>query len=92
VLLRWGMNVFSANGETWRKHRRIVSPSFNNTLYEHVFHETITLFRDMVTSEKWSDQNEVHVPIFQRLTQKFTLLVIETWALVSRSNGQRFPK
>ncbi|KAF8345234.1 cytochrome P450 [Amanita rubescens] len=77
ALLRWGMNVFSANGETWRKHRRIVSPSFNNTLYEHVFDETITVFRDMVTSEKWSDQNEVHVPIFQQLTQKFALLVIE---------------
>lgn len=38
--------------------------------YEHVFDETVALFHDMVTSEKWSDKNEVHTPIFQHLTHK----------------------
>jgi len=29
----WGMNLFSANGDTWRTHRRVVGPSFNNALF-----------------------------------------------------------
>ena len=29
----WGMNLLSAERETWRKHRRIMGPAFNNNLY-----------------------------------------------------------
>ncbi|KAK2462367.1 hypothetical protein APHAL10511_005673 [Amanita phalloides] len=72
----WGMNVFSANGETWRRHRRIVAPSFNNALYEHVFDESIVTYRDMIASEKWVNKREMNIPVFQELVYKFALLVI----------------
>jgi cytochrome P450 len=29
----WGMNLFAADGETWRKHRRIIGPAFDNDLW-----------------------------------------------------------
>jgi len=57
--------------------RRVVGPSFNNALYEHVFEESIAIYHDMITSEKWTDRNEIQVPVFQDLTHKFALLVIE---------------
>jgi cytochrome P450 len=28
----WGMNLVAAEGEMWRKHRRIMGPAFNNNL------------------------------------------------------------
>ena len=27
---QWGMNIVSAEGDVWRKHRRIMGPAFNN--------------------------------------------------------------
>ncbi|KAF8882453.1 cytochrome P450 [Infundibulicybe gibba] len=32
VLLLWGMNLVAAEGEMWRKHRRIMGPAFSNRL------------------------------------------------------------
>ena len=32
----WGMNMFAANGEEWRIHRRIISPAFSNATYVHL--------------------------------------------------------
>ncbi|KAJ3486345.1 hypothetical protein NLI96_g4310 [Meripilus lineatus] len=33
ALMLWGENLISSNGETWKRHRRIVGPAFNhNTL------------------------------------------------------------
>ncbi|KAF8345233.1 cytochrome P450 [Amanita rubescens] len=95
----WGMNLFSANGDTWRTHRRVVGPSFNNALYEHVFEGSVAIYHDMIASEKWTDQNEVQVPVFQDLTHKFALLVIEVcgfgvpfkWAEPPKANDGSIP-
>ena len=35
-----------------------------------MFDESIALYHDMAVSEKWTDRNEVHVPVFQGLTHK----------------------
>ncbi|KAK0220433.1 hypothetical protein IW262DRAFT_1023854 [Armillaria fumosa] len=35
-LLLWGMNLFAADGDVWRKHRRAVGRAFNNNLHELV--------------------------------------------------------
>ncbi|KAF8558183.1 hypothetical protein OG21DRAFT_1296764 [Imleria badia] len=34
--LFWGSNIISAEGELWRKHRRITSPAFYNETYAFV--------------------------------------------------------
>ncbi|KAF8637877.1 hypothetical protein AX17_002500 [Amanita inopinata Kibby_2008] len=76
ALLMWGMNLFSANGETWRRHRRITGPAFNHTLYNHVFQESVTTYHEIVDSDQWKGKDEVEVPVLQKLTYKYTLLVL----------------
>ncbi|KAJ3878539.1 cytochrome P450 [Lentinula edodes] len=80
ALLLWGMNLFAAEGDTWRKHRRVMGPAFNNELYRLVWTQTMKTYRDMVTSEKWEGKASVSVPVIQELTFKLALLVLGTCA------------
>ncbi|KAF8335234.1 cytochrome P450 [Amanita rubescens] len=73
---RWGTNVFSADGDEWRKHRRIVGPAFNTKLYENVWAQSIVIYREMIAAEGWTDLKVVDVAIVQRLTYNVALLVI----------------
>ncbi|KAF8830646.1 hypothetical protein HHX47_DHR2000850 [Lentinula edodes] len=70
ALLLWGMNLFAAEGDTWRKHRRVMGPAFNNELYRLVWAQTMKTYRDMVISEKWEGKASVSVPVVQELTFK----------------------
>ncbi|KAJ6625855.1 cytochrome P450 [Mycena sp. CBHHK59/15] len=39
----WGDNVVAANGDMWKRHRRIVAPAFTNKTHSLVVAETLTL-------------------------------------------------
>jgi len=69
-LLRWGMNLVASNGETWRKHRRIMGPSFNNRVYQMVWTETLKTYNEMLSAEGWTNRKEIDVPLVQSLTFK----------------------
>lgn len=75
-LLRWGMNLVTSNGETWRKHRRVMGPAFNNRVYQMVWTETLRTYHEMVSGEGWTDKQEIDVPVVQALTFKLALLII----------------
>ncbi|PFH48659.1 hypothetical protein AMATHDRAFT_49320 [Amanita thiersii Skay4041] len=72
----WGVNLSAAEGELWRKHRRILGAAFNNRLYEHVWNETLKAYRDMIACEGWSEDGWNNVPVAQALTFKVALLVL----------------
>jgi len=76
ALLRVGMNLVASNGETWRKHRRIMGPSFNNQLYQMVWRETSKTYHEMLSVEGWTDKKEIDVPDVQSLTSKLALLIL----------------
>ncbi|KAH9478750.1 Cytochrome P450 monooxygenase 124 [Psilocybe cubensis] len=76
AFLLWGMNIVAADKETWRKHRRIVGPAFNNSLYQMVWTETLNTYNDMVEAEGWKGKKEIDVPVIQTLTFKLALLII----------------
>ncbi|CAA7270196.1 unnamed protein product [Cyclocybe aegerita] len=76
ALLLWGMNLVTADGNTWRNHRRIMGPAFNSKLYELVWKQTLNTYYEMVAAEKWSDKKEIEVPTVQLLTFKLALLII----------------
>ncbi|KAG5641736.1 hypothetical protein DXG03_004308 [Asterophora parasitica] len=76
ALLLWGMNLVAADGEMWRKHRRIMGPAFNNKLYQMVWSETLDTYREMVYAEGWDKTDAVEVPVIQTLTFKLALLII----------------
>ncbi|KAF9448129.1 cytochrome P450 [Macrolepiota fuliginosa MF-IS2] len=76
ILLLWGMNLLAADGEMWRKHRRILGPAFSNKLYEYVWNESVQTFKEMVSNDGWSNKKSIDVPVLQRTTFKFALFII----------------
>ncbi|KAF9481644.1 cytochrome P450 [Pholiota conissans] len=75
-LLTWGMNLLAADGDTWRKHRRIMGPAFNAKLFEMVWRETLTTYREMIVEEGWTNKRIIDVPVLQTLTFKLALLIL----------------
>ncbi|KAF8138095.1 cytochrome P450, partial [Mycena galopus ATCC 62051] len=78
ALLGWGANIISADGTTWRKHRRIVGPAFGPELYKLVWNKTLEIYREMIDVEGWKHKNFVDLPVTQKITFKFAFLLIGT--------------
>ncbi|KAG6829040.1 hypothetical protein H0H87_012773, partial [Tephrocybe sp. NHM501043] len=76
ALLLWGMNLVAADGDIWRKHRRIMGPAFNSKLYQMVWTETLETYREMILAENWESKDTIDVPVIQKLTFKLALLII----------------
>ncbi|KAG5646364.1 hypothetical protein DXG03_003687 [Asterophora parasitica] len=74
---KWGQNIVAAlGGETWKKHRRVVGPAFNNKLYEKVWDESIATYRQMEDAEGWGQGTDpdakrvVDLPSVQEISTK----------------------
>ncbi|KAJ6488014.1 cytochrome P450, partial [Mycena sanguinolenta] len=78
TLDHWGMNISSAEGALWRKHRRIIGPAFGPELFKLVWNKTLEIYRDMIQVEGWKDKNSVDVPVTQEITLKLAFLLIST--------------
>ncbi|KIK06373.1 hypothetical protein K443DRAFT_674356 [Laccaria amethystina LaAM-08-1] len=76
ALLLWGMNLIAADGQVWRKHRRVMGPAFSNELYQLVWDQTRETYNEMITSEGWADKKTVDIPVVQEYTFKLALLMI----------------
>ncbi|KAK1216268.1 hypothetical protein PQX77_021104 [Marasmius sp. AFHP31] len=72
----YGGNVFTTEGDEWRKHRRIVGPAFGNSLYQLVWDQSVQTYRDMVAGEGWAGKKTVEVSKLQDATFKFALIVL----------------
>ncbi|KAK7044658.1 cytochrome P450 [Favolaschia claudopus] len=99
ALLIWGMNLIGADGNTWRRHRRVVGPSFSSELYKLVWTKTVQTYHDMVQSEGWTSKDTTMVPVIQDITMKMAFLIItscgfgfeSTWADPPKSKGDQMP-
>ncbi|KAK0474149.1 cytochrome P450 [Armillaria novae-zelandiae] len=78
ILLGWGMNLAAADGDVWRRHRRIMGPAFNNDLYKLVWNKTRKIYYEMLATDQWANRHEVSVPSVQKITFKLALFVITT--------------
>ncbi|KZV76574.1 cytochrome P450 [Peniophora sp. CONT] len=76
VTIPFGPNLLGSEGEEWKRHRRIIQPAFNKETYKHVWEESFRLFDEMSEQEGWDDKNEVLIEPMNRLTSRFTLLMI----------------
>ncbi|PVG04553.1 cytochrome P450 [Serendipita vermifera] len=74
----WGKNILSENDAEWRKHRKIMQPSFNNETYESVWNEVNRFFKEMVTVDKWPTQagQSISFRDVTTVTQKVALYAI----------------
>ncbi|KAF7339420.1 Leukotriene-B4 omega-hydroxylase 3 [Mycena sanguinolenta] len=75
-LLLWGNNLATANGETWKRHRRIVAPALTSQTYNLVVAETIATYRETIDAEDWSVDKDTLVADFNRLPRKLALILI----------------
>jgi len=76
ALLLWGDNVISSNYEDYKRHRRIVGPSFSTDTYNLVWKETIRTYKEMVDTEGWATKTSFTVPAVNKYMTKFTLSII----------------
>ncbi|KDQ08657.1 hypothetical protein BOTBODRAFT_118419 [Botryobasidium botryosum FD-172 SS1] len=78
-----GSNIFSARKENWKRYKRILNPAFAQKTYSLVWEESVSTFKDMVTTEKWESQQSLFIPIVNSV---FTLGIISSCAF-----GLAFP-
>ncbi|TFY70798.1 hypothetical protein EVG20_g2210 [Dentipellis fragilis] len=83
AMLMWGMNLIASEKETWRRHRRIMGPAFNQKTYSLVWSETACIYRDMSTTEftdatKTKLRDTVYISAVQKYTFKLALFVISS--------------
>ncbi|KAL5492839.1 hypothetical protein ACEPAI_4287 [Sanghuangporus weigelae] len=72
----WGHSVTSANGDVWRRHRRIVSSAFNNKTYSEVWKTVRSAYQEMIDTEGWTRRNELVFDEINSLILKFTFIII----------------
>ncbi|KAF9004600.1 cytochrome P450 [Cyathus striatus] len=72
----WSPNLFSTEGDAWRKHRRILGPAFNNDLFKLVWEESSRTYRRLCSSSGWDTSKAVEINTMQDITFKFALLII----------------
>ncbi|KAH7916826.1 hypothetical protein BV22DRAFT_1042520, partial [Leucogyrophana mollusca] len=76
AVLQYGTNIFAANGNEWRRHRRIIGPAFNNEIYASVWQETASTYYEMTADEGWNGKTIVDIPALRPLTSKFALIIL----------------
>jgi len=76
ALSYFGPNIVAAEGELWKKYRKISAPAFSEPNNKLVWAETLAVMDDLL-STKWHDKDEVHIDnCLLELTQPLTLFVI----------------
>jgi len=73
---QYGDNIFSSNGDEWRRHRRILGPAFSNETYQMVWEETSGLYHEMTAAEGWEDKQQLDIPSLSTISSKFTLTIL----------------
>ncbi|OCB85148.1 hypothetical protein A7U60_g7774 [Sanghuangporus baumii] len=94
----WGHSVTSANGDVWRRHRRVVSPAFNSKTYSEVWKTVRNAYQEMMDTEGWTRRNELVFDEINSLVLKFTFIIIcrcgftfsTPWS-ATRSETDNFP-
>lgn len=49
----FGENVLSAEGDVWKRHRRVTAPAFSPSAMRNVWETTARVYLDILTSEGW---------------------------------------
>ncbi|KAJ6602223.1 cytochrome P450 [Mycena sp. CBHHK59/15] len=70
----WGSSIASANGEDWRRHRRIVAPTFTSDMLARLVDESAVVYKSM--NEALLGTNESVVNNMHVLLLRFTFVMI----------------
>ncbi|KZO91296.1 cytochrome P450 [Calocera viscosa TUFC12733] len=69
-------NVATAEDEEHTRHRRIMSPAFNDELYRDVWAQGVKKFGELSNFASWTTSTCVTIEDFQNFTSKFTLSIM----------------
>lgn len=80
AVLQYGHNIFTSNGDEWKRHRRILGPAFTTETYNMVWEETSSLYHEMCSEEGWDAKNTVDIPAVKVFADKFSLIILSRCA------------
>ena len=66
----YGPNLFSVEGDEWKRQRRILNPAFSPATYALVWDEAGRTYNEMVTAEGWDKRQEISIPTPEDITMK----------------------
>ncbi|KLO08417.1 cytochrome P450 [Schizopora paradoxa] len=73
----FGKNIVITEGETWRRHRKIVNPAFSEPNNKLVWNEACRITQDL-TDIVWKDQDKIEVQNAHDITLTLALYVISS--------------
>ncbi|CCA68436.1 hypothetical protein PIIN_02300 [Serendipita indica DSM 11827] len=78
VAAYWGHNIVSANGQDWKRQRRIIQPAFNPRAYKQTWNEAQRFYQEMLRTENWPTTTGNHISIedMRNHSQRLALCVI----------------
>ncbi|CAL1711128.1 unnamed protein product [Somion occarium] len=76
VFLLWGESLISANGNLWKKFRRLLAPAFTPQTFSLVFRESVAIYREMLAEQGWDRENEAAIDDVGQLALRMTLVVL----------------
>ena len=79
IFSEWELSLLTSNKDDWRRHRRIVGPAFNTAMYSTVWAETLRVYRDIITTEGWTQKGLVTLRPVQTYTTRVAFLVISAY-------------
>ncbi|CAL1711142.1 unnamed protein product [Somion occarium] len=75
-MLAFGDNLFTANGDVWKRQRRIMGPAFTHSTFQMVLKETKAVVEEMAVAEGWVDRHEGNSPDFNKITAHTAMIVL----------------
>ena len=77
LLSIFGPNILAAEGEEWRRHRKIVARCFGETNNRLVWEETIKIVLELFAHwDQQGDGDEIKVPSMKEITREIAIMVI----------------
>ncbi|VDB94063.1 unnamed protein product [Peniophora sp. CBMAI 1063] len=71
----FGENIVSSEGETWKRHRRIMAPAFSEKQYQLVWKETAIIMDELI-DRVWNSAPEVVIHDAKDITMPAAIMVI----------------
>ncbi len=68
------MNLIGAEGDDWKRHRRICSPAFKKNTYRSVFEATAKVYEEMIFKEGWDSVQRTGVVKANLITHKVSYI------------------
>ncbi|KIO32308.1 hypothetical protein M407DRAFT_215219 [Tulasnella calospora MUT 4182] len=89
LLMLYGDNLLTTEGETWSRHRRLANPSFAEASIRYVWEQTVRIMDEMF--DDWGENSSKGIPHVPDLTKEITLLILGAVAFGQETHWESGP-